>query len=187
MKLDQALTEASNDYEIKIIKISDGEGLQAFANFYNKAGTLSWQLTPARLKKKLGSRGRLWTLNLVGTGDIVGSIGLKTIKDDEGSTLAEMGYLMLDKGNGHGSLPNVMLLFKAALKRVRSFDAVFMTTDIRNKIINKLLDRTNKITLSHKINSPFSSNKLYVWRVGKKESADEIIRNNFEEHIIKEY
>lgn len=186
MKFNQTIIkEASNDYEIRIMKIANRDNLQTFSDFYNEAGTLTWKLTPSRLKQKLGSRGRLWGLFVKGTDEMVGSIGLKTIKDEEGSSLAEMGYLMISKG--HGSLPNVMLLYKAALKRVKMYDAVFMTTDIRNKVINKLLDKSNKSHLFLKISSPFSSNKLYVWQVGKSEEGKEIISKHFAEHILQEY
>jgi len=187
MKLGQALviTEASEQYEVRVIKISDKAGLQMFADFYNEAGTLSWKLTPQRLLTKLGSRGRLWGLFVKGTDQMAGSIGLKTIKDEEGSSLAEMGYLMLDKE--HSSLPNVLKLYKAALKRVKMFDAVFMTTDVKNKKINKLLNRDSKSTLFLNIKSPFSNSKLYVWMIGKSEESKEIISSHFDEYVIKEF
>lgn len=182
MKYDQ-LTEDSTQYELKVIKVSDTAGLQQFSDFYNEAGTLSWSLTPNRLKQRIGSRGRLWGLYIQGTDQMIGSIGLKTVKDDEGQRLAEMGYLMLTKG--HGTLPNVMTLYKAALKRVKTFDAVFMTTDIKNRKINKLLDRSNKSHLSLMIKSPYSTAKLYVWQVGKIKTSQEIIRSHFDEHTLK--
>lgn len=187
MKLGQALVikEASEQYDVRVIKISDKAGLQMFSDFYNEAGTLSWKLTPQRLLKRLGSRGRLWGLFVKGSDEMVGSIGLKVIKDEEGSSLAEMGYLMLAKE--HSSLPNVLKLYRAALKRVKMFDAVFMTTDVKNKKINKLLDRDSKSTLFLHINSPFTTNKLYVWMIGKSEESKEIISLYFDEHIIKEF
>jgi len=185
MKLQQLSEQESTNYELRTIKISDSQGLQQFSEFYNEAGTLSWKLTPNRLKQKLGSRGRLWGLFIEGTDEMVGSIGLKTIKDDEGQSLAEMGYLMIAKG--HGSLPNVMTLYKAALKRVKSFDAVFMTTDVKNRKINKLLDRSNKSHLVLMIKSPFSNNKLYVWQVGKSSDSRSIIYSQFSQHILQEY
>ena len=185
MKFEQLLTEAAGDYEIRVMKIANRDELQQFSDFYNDANTLAWKLTPSRLKSKMGSRGRLWGLFIKGTDEMVGSIGLKTIKDDEGSSLAEMGYLMIAKG--HGSLPNVMLLYKAALKRVKMFDAVFMTTDVKNKVINKLLDKSTKAHQFLHINSPFSSSKLYVWQVGRSEEGKELISKHFSEHIIKEF
>ena len=87
----------------------------------------------------------------------------------------------------HGSLPNVMLLYKAALKRAKMFDAVFMTTDIKNKVINKLLGKSTKANQFLKIKSPFGSNKLFVWQVGKSEEGKEIISKHFDEYVIEEY
>jgi len=180
------ITEEENQYDLRPIKITDAEGLQQFADFYNDSGNLTWKLTPNRLKKKLGSRGRLWGLYQQGSDQMIGSIGLKTIKDEEGSRLAEMGYLMIAKT--HRSLPNVMILYKAALKRVKTFDAVFMTTDIKNKTINKLLDRSAKSELILQIKSPFGNNKLYVWKVGRRDNeARSIIDQYFSDHIIKEF
>lgn len=179
------ITEEATQYEIRIMKIADKSDLQQFSDFYNGANNLVWKLTPARLKARLKSRGRLWGLFIKGSDEMVGSIGLKTIKDDEGASLAEMGYLMVTKE--HGSLPNVMLLYKSALKRVKMYDAVFMTTDVKNKTISKLLNKSSKANKFLKINSPFSTNKLFVWQVGKSEEGKEIISKHFDEYVIEEY
>jgi len=188
MKIDDILVEGIDDtrYDIKKILLSDTLEVQKFADFYNISGQLSWKLTPQRLKQKMGNKGMLWGLYNMDTDTLVGTIGLKQIEDSE-HDLGEIGYVMVDEA--HRSLPNIMKLYKTVIRKSNRFDAVYITTNVKNKVINKLLDRTPKVDLTLKVNSPFSANKLFVYVV--KNSGDknykDIIQEYFSEYIIQEY
>jgi hypothetical protein len=183
VKIQQLYEQLS--YEVIKISKSDNEGLQSFSNFYNDSGQLSWQLNAQRLKSKLGSKGVAYGLYY--DGELVGTIGLKQM-DVGGLNGAEIGYLMVSKD--HRSLPNVMMMYKEILTAAKRFDVVFVTTNILNRPINVLLQRTNKIEQILKIKSPFSANKLFVWSSkisNHKYSPEErmaAIRTHFEDNIL---
>lgn len=184
MKFKQILTESESfQYEVRRMKITNIQDLQEFSDFYNTSGQLTWQLTPTRLKQKMGSKGRLWGLFIEGTDSLVGTIGLKEIEDE----LGEIGYLMIHEN--HRSLKNVLLLYKAAFKYSRKFNTVYVTTNIKNKTINKLLDRFSKIDKMFKIRSPFGggANNLFVWVVNTGKQDVEHLTNFFKENIIQEF
>jgi predicted acetyltransferase len=181
------LNEEAVDYEVRKIRVSDAAGLQEFSDFYNNSGELTWKLTPQRLKKKIGSKGKLWGLYVKETGEMVGSIGLKHVNDGATVDIGEMGYAMLHPD--HRSLPNLMTIFKQAIRKARAFDAVYVTTNTKNRTINKLLDRTPKLEKILKIKSQFSNNLLYVHYVKNtgNEQNEEIIRAYFKEHTLQEF
>lgn len=174
-------------YTVHEIDKSDGDGLQAFCDFYNNSGQLSWQLTPSRLKGKLGSRGSAHGLYI--DGELVGTVGLKQM-DVSGLIGAEIGYLMIDEK--HRSLQNLMLLYKDILDQAKKFDTTFVTTNIKNKTINTLLKRSNKFEKALMIKSPYSNNRLFVWTTkisNRKYSEEEryvAIKSHFYENIIRE-
>lgn len=187
------LFEQAMQYDVRLIPLSDVDGLQAFADFYNESGQLTWQLTPSRLKQKVGSKGKLWGLYPQGSDEIVGTIGLKTIQSHNSDTpdvdLGEIGYVMVD--SEHRSLQNVMKMFKVVLAKARKFDAVYITTNVKNKTINKLLDRTPKTDKILLVKSPFGGgqNKLVVYMVNttKSPNRESLIKDYFSEYTISEY
>ena len=183
MKFNQILMEESVQYEVRRIKATDNNELQKFADFYNESGQLTWKLNPQRLKSKLGSIGRLWGLYIEGTDQMVGTIGIKEIEDE----LGEIGYLMIDPA--HRSFPNLMSLYKSAFKYSRKFDSVYITTNIKNVVINKLLERTPKIEKMFKARSLFGggTNILYVWIVRTGRENRERVTQYFGENILQEY
>jgi len=187
MKFKELLTEETNVYEIKEIQRSDMNGLKMFSDFYNDSGELTWKLTASRLASKIGSRGSAFGLYDSLSNMLVGTIAVKEIEGD----LGEIGYLMIEKE--HRSLPNVIRLFKAAIKSAKRFDVLFATTNIKNKGINKLLNRTPKSDLLLKVKSPFGGgrNKLFVWTINHRgvmtEDKIQAIKNNFQDLIMKEY
>ena len=182
MKLEQILTEESVQYEMKRIKNSNRAELQKFAEFYNQSGQLSWTLTPQKILQKLGSKGRIWGLYIKGTDNLVGTIGIKDLGVGD-QDIAEMGYVMV--APEHRSLPNVMMMFKEALRYSRKFDDVFITTNTNNRPINTLLDRTGKADKILKIRSPYSRN---LWNVKTSRSGDntQAITDHFRQHILME-
>jgi len=186
MKLNEIFSQT--DYYVEEISRSDSEMLQAFADFYNESGQLSWKLNVSKLKGKLGSRGLAY--GLFADGELVGTIGLKQT-DIQGYRGAEIGYLMIDEE--HRSFRNLMMLYKQALRGAKRFDIVFVTTNIKNRPINVLLTKTNKIEKILKIKSPYSSNKLYVWQSLRtngdvpRDERYEVLRQHFIENIISEY
>lgn len=185
MKIRELINEQQYQYEVKKIRLQDSSALQDFADFYNSASQLSWSLTPSRIKQKMGSKGRLWGLYIKGTDILVGTIGLKHIESD-GHDLGEMGYTMVDPD--HRSLQNIMLLYKEAIKKAKRFDTTFITTNVKNKTINKLLDRTPKVIQLYKIRSTFGTgNMLYVWGVKTSNFDPEIIKQHFFQNIVQEF
>ena len=189
MKFNETIVvEQSEQYVVKKISTRDREALHTFADFYNSAGQLTWVLTPTRLLQKIGTKGRLWGLYTKSNNELVGTIGLKHLVDDSNHDLGEIGYTMV--AEGHRSLPNVMKLFKAALVKAKTFDAVFITTNTKNRTMNKLLDRTPKTDKLFMVKSPYngSSNKLFVYAVNTTSSPDriEILRAYFENYLIQD-
>jgi hypothetical protein len=182
----ELLNEEEVSYEMRKIKVSDNQGLQMFSDFYNESGQLSWRLTPQRLKSKMGSKGQLWGLFIKGTDEMVGSIGLKHIKEDASVDLAEMGYLMLHPN--HRSLPNLMTLAKKAIMKAKSFDAVYITTNVKNRTINKLMDRTPKADKILKIKSNYSNNLLWVYSINSTRSPlnEDMIKAHFKDVTLQE-
>lgn len=185
MKLTEIFSQA--DYYVEEISKSDTEQLQNFADFYNESGQLSWKLNISKLKSKLGSRGLAY--GLYTNGELVGTIGLKQT-DVQGYNGAEIGYLMIDEE--HRSFKNLMMMYKQALRGAKRFDIVFVTTNIKNRTINVLLSKTNKIEKILKIKSPYSSNKLFVWQSLRtngdvpRDERYEVLRQHFEDNIISE-
>ena len=176
------IEQESNQYEVRKIMLTDNNELQKFADFYNMAGQLSWQLNPSRIKSKIGTKGRLWGLYIKDSDMLVGTIAVKEIETE----LGEVGYLMLDPD--HRSFKNVMTLYRVILKYSRKFESVYITTNIKNKTINKLLDKTEKIEKMFMAKSQFGggANLLYVWIVKTGRENPERIREYFNTNIIQE-
>ena len=189
MKLKKILNEQATQYDVRLIKLTDTEGLQQFADFYNESGQLTWALTPARLKQKVGSKGKLWGLYPSGSDQLVGTIGLKVVQSTSDADLGEIGYVMV--ATEHRSLQNIMKLFKVVLAKARRFDAVYITTNVKNRVINKLLDRTPKAEKILMVKSPFGGgqNKLFVYMVTTSASPQkrQLITDYFSEYTISEF
>jgi hypothetical protein len=66
---------------------------------------------------------------------------------------------------------------------------VYVTTNIKNRTINKLLDRTPKLDKILKIKSQFSNNHLFVHSVRNTGSAEneDIIKAYFKDHTLQEF
>ena len=151
-----SLLEAAR-YFVKPVTRQNTEELLNFCEFYNESGQLSWTLTPKRLLAKIGSRGRLFGLYI---GDrLVGTIGLK--ESDISANAFEIGYIMIDED--HRTLPNLLLLYKAMVRKLRTSELVYATTNKENTTINRLLDYSSKFEKVAQIRSNFSTNQLFVW------------------------
>ena len=180
MKIEQ-LNEAVS-YRVVEIRRSDQEGLYDFCDFYNESDQLSWTLTPSRLLGKIGSTGRLYALQY--DDKLVGTLGLK--QADVTSDSFEIGYIMI--ADAHRSLKNVMSLYKAAKKRIKSASLVYATTNRDNLTINKLMEFTRKFKKVALVRSTFSTNQLYLWvstQAGDIEENTKILLNDYGSHIIR--
>ncbi len=185
MKLEQILQEETLQYEVRRIKNSDREQLQQLSDFYNIYGKVKWSLNPQRLLQKIGSKGRLWGLYIVGDNNLIGSIGIKEIEPE----LGEIGYIAIE--SEHRSLPNTMKLFKEVMRYSRKFDNVYATTNTTgddSKKVNGLLDRTGKADKILKIRSPYSRSLLYVWTIttSRNSESTQIIKDHFRQYILME-
>lgn len=183
----QLMVEQASEYVVKKIRLSDNEELDRFAKFYNDSGELTWKLTPQRIKTKMGSKGKLWGLYTKDTQELVGTIALKHVNDGASVDIGEMGYLMVHPE--HRSIQNLMVLFKQAIKKAKLFDAVYVTTNVKNRTINKLLDRTPKLDKILKIKSQFSNNHLFVHTVKNAGdiNSEDIIKAYFKENTLQEF
>lgn len=177
----EIIEERSTDVLIKQIKSSDKDRLQEFADFYNASGQLSRKLTVNNITKKLGSLGKIYGLVNTEDNSIVGTIAVKQIDSSSDKTVGEVGYFMIDKG--YSSLQNVIRMFKEIKRKSRVFDVVIATTNLKNKRINKLMDRSVDADILFQVRSPFSSNKLNLWVLNNStdlsdENVRDVIRND---------
>jgi len=184
MKLDQALDQ-SLQYEVRKIKNSNREELQKLIDFYNQFGQLKRTITLQKLLQKIGNKGRMWGLYIKGTEELIGSIGIKDLSIGD-KDIAEIGYIMVEPE--HRSFKTVMMLVKETLRYARRFDDAFITTNIKSKAMNQLLDRTGKAYKILKIKSPFDRSLLYVWNVSTSKSGDnvQVLTDHFRKHILME-
>ena len=178
----------TSDFNTLIEKADDNSVLQDFADIYNTTGQLSWELTPARIRQKLGSRGTAYVL--YDDGVVVGTAGVKTIQE-YGYTIGEIGYLYLD--DDHKNIRNLFMLYNAAMRGATKFDVVITTTNVNNKTINTLLNKSSNFEKIFLNQSQYSSNKLFVW-LGNANSGNasyeeqvEAAREYYEGNIIQDF
>ena len=186
MKFEQALlTEASTRYVVKKILTSNREGLQEFSDFYNDSTDQSWVLTPTRLMQAVGHKGMLWGL-YTNSNELVGTIALKHIVDENDNDIGEIGYVNINEG--HRTMANVVKLFKQPIMKSKQFDAVYVTSDIKNKGMNKVLDRISNTDRFLVVKAPTGAGnrKLFVYMVNttKNPERESIITSHFDKHII---
>ena len=148
------------DYMIKKIDRSDKEGLTAFSNMVN-AGSFqkSFKVNPMKLVKKLGTIGGIYGL-YTEDGELVGGIGMKH-KQFGDVNAGEVAYLIITEE--HRSMKNLILLFKRILIASKKFDMVYFMTEVRNKVLNKLMDRSPKIEYVFDGKSPVGNMKVKYW------------------------
>jgi GNAT superfamily N-acetyltransferase len=162
------------------IDLDDTDGLQAFADFYNESGQLSWELNPTRLRSKLGATGVAYVLR---DGDrVVGTIALKgaAVGPMQG---AEVGYFMVDPA--YRSFANAKRLYAAVMNHAEDYDFVFATTNTGNGTINKLSHYSKDFDLIFAAQSKFSSNMLHYWLARK--SNDTYSFEEQTQHFEEEY
>jgi hypothetical protein len=146
---------------------SDTPLLQKFADFYNQAGQLNWQLNPVRIKSKLGVTGVAYAL-FDSAGTVVGTIALKqaVVGPMRG---AEVGYFMV--APEFRSFSNAKKLYDAIMAHAGDYEFVFSTTNTTNSTINKLSERSKEFEHIFTAESPFSSNMLHYWLSKKSNGA----------------
>ena len=185
MKLNQLM----ESFHLQEIDRYDDLGLGEFANFYNDSGELSWQLTPQRIRQKMGRKGKVWVIKDPETGVIGATAAIKHIADDQ-DDIAEIGYLMINPE--FRAEINPIKMFKEVLKATKRFDVTVATTNILNKDVNRLLSRIMDAEKVLTIKSPFGTgSKLNVWNVSKYStlSAEEqnfIINRYYSDYIVQE-
>jgi len=137
----------------------DTDEYPQFCDLVNDGEQLSWELTPAKLEMKLGSRGMAFGL-FTGDGQMVGTIA---IKHD-----MELGYLYIDPAFRAGVA--VKKLFDVAADNAGRYDFLFMTTRQDNRVINRLLEYSHRIVYLGTAESLFSHRTLNIWIVEPNES-----------------
>jgi hypothetical protein len=149
-------------YEVREIDRHDTETLKLFCDMVNKnTGQLvSLKLTPQKLIMKMGILGSIWGMYPIGSTELVGGVAVKQ-KPIVHMSGAEIGYLFLVPE--HRSLKNVVLLYKAALDNARRFDVVYLTTNVRNRSVNRLLSRTPRMKYAFTAKNPKMKTVLHYW------------------------
>lgn len=126
-------------YTVKKILKTDNNELAEFVHNVNSLDTnRKLKLTLPKLKAELGSMGKLWIL-YDDQNNVVGGIGIR-INDIGVMNAGEISYMfMMDE---HRSPRNLVLLLKEVLRVSKKYDMVYMTVDVKDKTMNRMLENS---------------------------------------------
>lgn len=184
--LNQTILEINNKLMIKEVSRTDKVLLQSFSDVINNGSKLNIKITPAKLVAATGSAGGLW--GLFDGERLVGTIALKVKKLVNNVKAGEIGFLFIEKE--YLNIKNIFKMYKEVIKNAKKFDIVYVMSSLKNKPINRLLDKFQKVSFITKIKSPMTSSVLNLWiskinnrKIGM-EDQKEILIQQFRNSIV---